>query len=72
MCSCFSYYDNDRKKYQVERYKGTEEAWVQSVRQCGSLYSSQPVKVNISYTVQVTTFCQERGVELFQQIVLVC
>ncbi|KAK3916298.1 DNA-directed RNA polymerase I subunit RPA2 [Frankliniella fusca] len=46
------YYDNERKRFQIEKYKGSEDGWVQTVRQCGSLSSSQTTKVNISYTVQ--------------------
>lgn len=41
----------------TERFKSSEEGWVQSVRQCGSTSNSIPVKININYTVQVSFSC---------------
>ncbi|XP_034256310.1 DNA-directed RNA polymerase I subunit RPA2 [Thrips palmi] len=46
------YYDNEKKDFHIVYYKSKEEGWVQSVRQCGSMSSSQPAKANINYTVQ--------------------
>lgn len=46
------YYDNEKKKYITEYFKSSEDAWVQSVKQCGSTSTKQPTKININYTVQ--------------------
>lgn len=47
-----SYYDDDEAKFQIEKWKGKEDAYIDNVRLCGSL-SAQGTKACIVFRIPV-------------------
>jgi hypothetical protein len=51
-----SYYDDEEAKFQVEKWKGKEDGYVDSVRLCGSLSAYEVNKACIVFRIKVRFF----------------
>jgi hypothetical protein len=50
VCSC---YDDGEAKFHIEKWKGKEDAYIDSVRLCGTLSSQDPPKACIVFRIPV-------------------
>jgi hypothetical protein len=52
----YSYYDDEEAKFQIEKWKGKEVAYIDNVRLCGTFYSQEATKACIVFRIPVR-FC---------------